>query len=106
MTPTGPRPRTSPSVCRVSSPFPDFATTTLASWLDRQPVEATLLGAHDYDARLDDPSPEAAAARAARVREQLTELDGVATVGVSVHREHGCGRRQRAVVGSVASVRR
>jgi uncharacterized protein (DUF885 family) len=66
----------------VSSPFPDFATTTLASWLDRQPVEATLLGAHDYDARLDDPSPEAAAARAARVREQLTELDGVATVGV------------------------
>ena len=66
----------------MSSPFPAFAQTTLDSWLDRHPVEATLLGAHDHDTRLDDPSPTAARQRVTQLHDQLAELDTVATDGV------------------------
>lgn len=63
----------------MSSPFTAFATSTLDSWLAAHPVSATFLGDHRHDHELDDPSPAAAAARAAEVRAQLATLDAVET---------------------------
>ena len=59
----------------MSSPFATFATSALDSWLTRHPVEATYLGDHSHDHQLDDPSVEAAQARAAELRAQLATLD-------------------------------
>ena len=66
--------------------FSDFATAVLAAYLADHPVEATYLGEHSYDDRLDDPSPAAAATRGATVRAQLAQLGEVSTgsVGDSV----------------------
>lgn len=47
----------------------------LAGRLDRSPVDATYLGDHTRDDRLDDPSEAAARQRAAELRTQLAELD-------------------------------
>jgi uncharacterized protein (DUF885 family) len=59
----------------VSSPFADFAASTLDSWLAAHPVEATLLGDHSHDHELDNPSRDAAESRAAELRVQLATLD-------------------------------
>jgi hypothetical protein len=63
----------------VSSPFATFAGTTLDAWLAAHPVAATFLGDHSHDRELDDPSPSAAAARAAELRVQLATLDAIET---------------------------
>jgi uncharacterized protein (DUF885 family) len=63
----------------VSSPFAVFAAEALHSWLAAHPVEATLLGDHSHDRELDNPSIEAAQARAAELRAQLATLDAVDT---------------------------
>jgi uncharacterized protein (DUF885 family) len=59
--------------------FRDVATTALDTYLTADPVTATYLGDHRFDGRLPDPSPGSARARATRLRDQLTALDGVTT---------------------------
>src|SRR4051812_11734479 len=54
-----------------------IAERAIDSLLARDPVEATYLGDHRRDGSLPDPSPAAAAARAAAVRAQLAELDAL-----------------------------
>ena len=63
----------------MSSPFAVFAAETLDSWLAAHPVEATLLGDHNHDHELDNPSIDAAGARAAELRSQLATLDATTT---------------------------
>src|SRR3954451_18304873 len=54
-----------------------IAERAIESLLARDPVEATYLGDHGRDGLLPDPSPAAAADRAAAVRAQLAELDAL-----------------------------
>jgi uncharacterized protein (DUF885 family) len=61
----------------AASSFAGIAAEVLESALDANPVEATYLGDHRRDGRLGDPSPEAAANRAAAVRSQLARLDAL-----------------------------
>lgn len=58
--------------------FADLAAEVLQSYLASDPESATYLGEHRHDAALSDPSPSAASARAAELREQLARLDAVA----------------------------
>src|SRR3954447_22608485 len=73
---------------RVNPPSPGAAASgasallpiterAIESLLARDPVEATYLGDHGRDGLLPDPSPAAAADRAAAVRTQLAELDAL-----------------------------
>src|SRR3954451_18698762 len=73
---------------RVNPPSPGAAASgasallpiterAIESLLARDPVEATYLGDHHRDGSLPDPSPAAAAARAAAGRTQLAELDAL-----------------------------
>jgi uncharacterized protein (DUF885 family) len=55
--------------------FADVAADALESYLAYDPAGATYLGDHRFDDRLPDPSPSAATARAAELREQLAGLD-------------------------------
>ena len=57
--------------------FADVARSALDSYLAADPVAATYLGDHRFDGRLPDPSPAAASARAAQLREHLAALDKV-----------------------------
>ncbi|HZZ96644.1 MAG TPA: DUF885 domain-containing protein [Jatrophihabitantaceae bacterium] len=61
----------------MSSPFAVFAAETLERWLAAHPVDATLLGDHNHDHELDNPSIDAAVARAADLRVQLATLDAL-----------------------------
>ena len=63
--------------------FADVAAAVLAAQLADHPADATYLGEHRYDDRLDDPSPAAAAAREATVRAQLAQLDTARTESVA-----------------------
>lgn len=60
------------------SQFGDVARSALGSYLAADPVAATYLGDHRFDDQLPDPSPDAATARSAQLREQLAALDTVA----------------------------
>jgi hypothetical protein len=51
------------------------AADVLERMLAAHPVEATYLGDHRRDSRLDDPSPEAAERRAAELDDQLVRID-------------------------------
>src|SRR3954452_3782012 len=64
------------SVSRSTALVP-IAERAIDSLLARDPVEATYLGDHGRDGLLPDPSPAAAARRAAAVRAQLAELDAL-----------------------------
>ncbi len=55
--------------------FADVAADALESYLAYDPAGATYLGDHRFDDRLPDPSPSAARARAAELREQLAGLE-------------------------------
>ena len=59
----------------MTRPFTTVAADVLTRWLDRHPVDATFAGDHDRDHLLDDPSPQAAAARADELRVQLAGID-------------------------------
>jgi hypothetical protein len=59
-----------------------FAADALERMLAAHPVEATYLGDHRGDGRLDDPSPEAGDQRAAELHDELRLLDGLPPSGV------------------------
>src|SRR6266496_1945979 len=63
--------------------FADLAAEALESFLSFDPAAATYLGDHRFDDRLPDPSPSAATARAAQLREQLDALDAAETSDVA-----------------------
>ena len=60
------------------TPFTRFATSVLDARFAADPVEATEAGEHRFDHLLEDPSEEAAHARADTLRQQLDELDDLA----------------------------
>src|SRR6266536_318337 len=65
------------------SAFSRLAAEALESFLSFDPAAATYLGDHRFDDRLPDPSPSAATARAAQLREQLDALDAAETSDVA-----------------------
>ncbi len=63
--------------------FANIAADALDTHLADDPVNATYLGEHRFDDRLPDPSPAAASARAAQLRDQLAALDTAEVTGVA-----------------------
>jgi uncharacterized protein (DUF885 family) len=61
----------------MTTPFTTVAADILTSWLAQHPVDATFAGDHERDHLLDDPSPDAASARADGLRAELAALDAV-----------------------------
>jgi uncharacterized protein (DUF885 family) len=75
-------------VAADSSLDPNLAVNQLADrfWegvLERNPLDATILGDDRYDDRLPDAGPEGRAADAAAYRDVLEALDGIGTEGLS-----------------------
>ena len=67
----------------ADTPFADVAADVLDRALAADPVSATYLGDHRFDGQLADPSPAAASARAAELRDQLARLDEATTDGIA-----------------------
>jgi uncharacterized protein (DUF885 family) len=61
------------------TPFRTVAREALESYLAADPVAATYLGDHRFDAKLPDPSPSGAAARTARLRGHLATVEAGST---------------------------
>jgi len=59
--------------------FSQVAARALDTYLFADPVAATYLGDHRFDGALPDPTPDAAAARRAQLREHLSDLDASTT---------------------------
>jgi uncharacterized protein (DUF885 family) len=61
----------------VTHQFTDLANDAIAAYCAQYPDQATVLGEHEHDDRLGDPSRSAADARRAELRRLLAELDAL-----------------------------